>query len=169
MSSNLTQERLHSLLDYDPETGAFTWKVRRSGTARAGSIAGTIFSGGYLGIRVDGRAYKAHRLAFLWMNGVFPSDQVDHRNGVRDDNRWSNLREVTQAENQQNIGTARRHNRSSGLLGAWRHRDKWRSKIWFGGKQIHVGSFSTAEEAHAAYLKAKDELHPTHSRLRKKP
>jgi hypothetical protein len=98
----LTQERLRKLFDYNPTTGQFKRLVTVSGLAKAGMIAGTKTYDGYLQIGIDGKAYKAHRLAFLYMVGRFPRDQVDHKNGVRNDNSWANLRECSVFENHQN-------------------------------------------------------------------
>jgi hypothetical protein len=157
-----TAERVRELLDYNPETGIFTWKVFRAGKAVAGSVAGKINSHGYREIRVDGARIGAHRLAFLYVLGRLPKKQVDHKNGIRDDNRMENLREASTAENMQNLRKANADNKSSGLLGAswYGLTKKWQARIRVEGKQIHIGYFDTAEEAHAAYLKAKAELHP---------
>lgn len=155
----LTQARLKELLHYDPETGVFTW--------HNGKTAGGLSGHGYLKIQVRGRQYYLHRLAFLWVTGVWPAQEVDHINGVRDDNRWVNLREVGQLENQHNRAFAQRNN-SCGFLGvSWNKKYlAWQSKIMVAGKRVWLGYHPTAEAAHAAYLKAKDELHPTHQRLR---
>lgn len=159
-STELTQARLKELLHYDPDTGIFT-------RLASGCEAGLHDRDGYLKINVASRYYQAHRLAFLYMTGCFPEDQVDHIDGVRDDNRWVNLRSATSQENQHNNGGARKNSRS-GLVGAaWSSKKKlWRGVIMLARKQHHLGYHATPELAHAAYLKAKDELHPTHRRLR---
>ena len=156
----LTQARLKELVHYDPDTGVFTWRITQ-GRCKAGAVAGTRSTGDYWTIRVDRHRYSAHRLAFLYMAGKWPDDVVDHVNGMRNDNRWSNLREATRAENMQNMRRARVDNRV-GLLGAaWdKHANKWLARIKLNGKQRHIGYFATAEAAHAAYLTAKAELHP---------
>jgi hypothetical protein len=101
----LTQERLKEILHYDPETGMWTWiKERKYMNILVGSIAGTVKSNGYLYIGIDRKQYRASRLAFLYMTGKLPPDEVDHKNRVRLYNRWSNLRLVTHSENQQNKG-----------------------------------------------------------------
>src|SRR5690606_34614864 len=98
----LTQQRLKELLYYDPETGIFTRLVGRSGPrARAGDVAGSDNGKGYIRIYVDGRPYKAHRLAWFYMHGEWP-EEIDHRNGERADNRLSNLRPVTRQQNNLN-------------------------------------------------------------------
>ena len=163
---NLTQARLKELLHYDPETGIFTRLVARGGYP-AGSVAGAAHIAGYFSIIVDYKPYLAHRLAFLWMTGTLPEGDVDHINGARGDNRWLNLRTVTRQSNMHNIGGVPRHN-TSGLLGAsWDKRaGKWRGFITLNNLYVHLGHHPTPELAHAAYLKEKDELHPTHMRLR---
>ena len=90
----ITQSELKELLNYDPATGVFTWLVSR-GRVKASSVAGHVHSRGYIVIMVDGRRHLAHRLAFVYMTGTFPDDQVDHINEIKADNRWINLREAT--------------------------------------------------------------------------
>lgn len=152
----LTAERAGELLSYSPETGIFSRK-----SSRHGESVGFLNAHGYVCFRVDGKSYYAHRLAWLMVHGEWPAGQVDHINGLRTDNRICNLREATNAQNCQNIRSARHHSRS-GLLGASFHKGagKWRSTINVDCRQVHLGFFATAEEAHAAYLKAKAELHP---------
>lgn len=135
----LTQDQLKSILDYDPKTGLFTWKVKKSPRASAGSVAGSAHIAGYVEIGVDDHSYLAHRLAFLWMTGVFPSDQIDHINGVRDDNRWENLRAVSDQANKQNMKRPR--NNRSGVVGvSWFERTgKWRAYITVSDRQISLG------------------------------
>ena len=154
----ITQSRLKELLHYDPETGVFTWAVRRNGI-RNGGVAGGLDAKGYRKIGVDGRLYLAHRLAWLYVHGVWPQAQMDHRNGVHDDNRISNLREATNAQNSQN--RALHANNTSGFPGVtwfWQRR-KWMSQITFDGKRKGLGYFDDPEEAHEAYLAAKARLH----------
>lgn len=165
---NLTQARLKELLHYDPETGIFTWLViANNNKALVGTVAGSLNKPGYMMIGVDRKRYLAHRLAFLYMTGEWPSEQVDHINGERTDNRWCNLRAATEGENKHNIGGPPRTN-TSGYLGvSWdKSRGKWRAHIYLRNVQHHLGRFTTPEAAHAAYLAAKDKLHPTHRRLR---
>lgn len=159
MQDQLTQSRLKELLDYDPETGVFTQNGVRLGSNKG--------CNGYVRITIGRKSYRAHRLAFFWMNGAWPKLDVDHINGVRDDNRWRNLREVTRHENCCNIGGAKSNNKS-GFLGVSLKKStgRFQAQIYKAGKYVHLGYHPTAEAAHAAYLKAKDELHPTHQRLR---
>lgn len=166
--TNLTAERLRELLRYNPETGVFTWRVKR-GIALAGSIAGNKNRNGYVNIYVDNRPYRAHRLAWLYVYGSFPKQDIDHINGVRHDNRIANLRDVSTSHNMMNQRRARTDNKL-GLLGVHvrtperpHHKisKPYRAMIYVAGKRVNVGSFATAEEAHAAYLEAKRRLHPT--------
>ena len=146
----LTAEYLRSVLHYDQETGIFTWKVRTANRVKVGDIAGSQDGGGYLQIKLQSRLYLAHRLAWLHVYGEWPTDQIDHINRIRTDNRISNLREVTNKQNLQNAGKYS-HN-TSGHTGAyWDKRDsKWQAKIMHNRKQIHLGYFATIEEAIAA-------------------
>jgi hypothetical protein len=98
----LSADKLRTLLRYDPETGFFTWKATRRGCSPS-SNAGTVSKDtGYRIIVIDYRQYRAHRLAYLYMTGAWPAEEIDHRNGVRDDNRWVNLRHATVAQNCRN-------------------------------------------------------------------
>ena len=154
----MTPERLRELLHYDLETGAFVWLVNTK-RACAGSVAGCQNRHGYLRICIDGRSYQAHRLAWLYVYGAWPTDQIDHRNGVCDDNRLCNLREATAAENMQN----RRLNKdnTSGFMGvSWDKTNKtWLARIRINSKKLDLGRFSTPEAAHEAYVAAKARLH----------
>lgn len=159
--SDLTAERLRELLRYDSETGEFHWRGGE-GRPRKKTKAGCKDKDGYIRIKVDQRLYAAHRLAWLYVHGEWPKHTIDHKNCVRSDNRIENLRDITREANMQNVKSAPRSNKSSGLLGASWHKaaGDWRANIAVNGKKRHLGRFDTAEEAHAAYLKAKAELHP---------
>lgn len=113
-------------------------------------------SGRYHNIKLDKKLYTASRLAFLFMVGSFPTNVVDHINGDSYDNRWSNLRDCTANENQQNRLAMR-----PGFTGAHKHRNKFTAEIMANKTRYYLGSFNTVEEAHAAYMKAKQQLHTT--------
>ena len=142
----ITQERLQSLLTYDPDTGEFRWRVDRGSRAKAGRLAGSRNSEGYVHIQIGSVKHKAHRLAWLYTHGEHPAE-IDHINRVKDDNRIVNLRSVTHAQNGQN--QKRPKNNTSGHIGVDFHRrsGKWRARIKVDGKLRDLGYFETADEA----------------------
>jgi outer membrane protein assembly factor BamB len=147
--------RVQELLAYNPDTGVFVWKKTTSNRVKVGSVAGNM-SKGYREISIDGKTYRAHRLAWLLTHGRWPSVYLDHVNGNPDDNRLCNLREASTSENAWN---SRRHaDNRSGLKGATycrnRHHLPWQARICVNGKTKPLGWFATAEEAHRAYEKA---------------
>lgn len=162
MKPVLTQERLRALVDYDPLTGVFTSKVKRFFLA-PGDICGTRHSEGYFFIGIDGRRYFSHRLAVLYMTGVWPTSDVDHINGDRADNRWANLRTVSRSVNMQNQKRARSYakGRTSKYLGVSfdRSRNKWAAGIKVDGKYHYLGRFDSEEKAHEVYVQAKRKHH----------
>lgn len=136
----LTQARLKEILQYDPDTGIFTWLVNRKGTeTKAGEVAGGLDADGYTIIYIDNKQYKAHRLAWLYMEGYFPEYQIDHPKGKRTDNRWKHLRHVTNQCNSQNCCLSS-NNSSDFNEVSWVKRDKvWRAYVKLDGKQIPLG------------------------------
>lgn len=155
---DLTAETVWKLLDYDHQTGVMTRRVSTGLKSLQGMIAGTVTVHGYRAISLRGRSYFAHRLAWLYMTGEHPCGWIDHIDGCRTNNRWANLRDVTPQVNKQNLRKAHVDS-GTGLLGAYRHRDKFRSIIGLNGVKHWLGSFDTAEEAHAVYIEAKRRLH----------
>ena len=157
----LTQERLKQLLAYDPETGVFNWRVNRRPTIRIGDVAGCTRDG-YAIIKIDQCIYMAHRLAWLYVHGCWPTQDIDHINRVRSDNRLANLRECSRAENCQN--TAARFGNTSGHKGvSWvAKRQKWLAQIVIGGKNVNLGRYTTLEDAIAA-RRAAELDHYTHA------
>jgi hypothetical protein len=153
----LTQERLKELLKYDSETGMFYWLVSTSNRVKAGEPAGSI-SNGYRIIMVDKRAYRAHRLAWLYAFGSFPVNQIDHIDRDRLNNRICNLRQATNQQNSQNVSRPRSNNKS-GYLGVRKQGDKWVASIYMHGKKTHLGTHATPEAAHLAYVSAKKTHH----------
>jgi hypothetical protein len=147
----LTSERLRELLDYDPTTGTFVWKVGRRGHA-AGRVAGRIIArNGYHEIKIDQQYYRGHRLAWLYVYGEWPQG-LDHVNRVRTDNRIDNLRLATQSQNNANRAMPR-HN-TSGYKGVSYKARKWEASIAVRGRTIYLGRFGSALEASAVYQEA---------------
>lgn len=155
----ITQERLKELVSYNQETGDFVWISDNGTKAKAGQEAGRINFYGYSVICIDGRTYPAHRLAWLYINGDFPRNNIDHLNGVRSDNRIVNLRDVTQQINCQN------HRKQNGnkkeLIGACfdKATGKFKAQIMHKGVNFHIGRFDTQEQAHMAYVETKRSIH----------
>lgn len=155
--TTITHEQLKEAVRYAPETGEFIWLVKSTRT-RAGDIAGASYNG-YRFIKIRQKKYAAHRLAWFYVYGGWPQQDIDHINGDRSDNRIANLRDVPRSINAQNTRRARIDNRSSGLLGVTKIRGEWAAQIFVGGKNMRLGRFSKPEEAHEAYLSAKRQFH----------
>ena len=152
---------LRSILEYDESTGLFRWKVRRGKRGLVGSVAGSVQSNGYCHIQIDGRAYNAHRLVWLYFHSVWPIKAIDHINGVRHDNRICNLREATHSFNMQNQRRPSKNNKSGFLGVSWhKHSRKWQASIRAAAVCRHLGYFDAPELAYAAYVAAKRQLHP---------
>lgn len=162
--ADLTAARLRELIHYDANTGTITaLKDSVCGKGRVivkdGQQLGRQNDGGYVLITVLGKAYRAHRLAWMYTHGYMPSLQIDHVNGIRSDNRLDNLRPADQSLNSQNLRVARSDSRT-GMLGVVPNRKRWSAQIKVAGKTTHIGTFDTPEIAHLAYLDAKRRLHP---------
>lgn len=155
----LNAQRARELLSYDSDAGVLAWRITRGGHVCSGKPAGSL-TGRYIRIGIDGRGYRAHRVAWLIAHGAWPTGQIDHINGNRADNRLANLRDVSPCVNAQNQRAAHKRN-ESGLLGATFHAQsgRWRAQILHEGKNLTLGRFDTAEAAHGAYLAAKRNLH----------
>ena len=154
-------------LSYDSRTGLFKWKCRVAQHVLKGSKAGTLHKKtGYVRIKILGRSYKAHRLAWLIMYGSFPPDQIDHINGVKHDNRIINLRAVTPAENNRNRAFDIRN--KSGYTGIAYNKktNRWLARIGGNAKRVHLGYFDNLEDAVEARRIAEINYnyHPNHGR-----
>jgi len=148
--TGLTLERLKERLHYDPDTGLFTRK-QSVGASKAGSVVTYTFPGcGYIGIRIDGFLYYGHRLAWFYMTGRWPEGEIDHKDRVRPNNAFSNLREATPQQNRQNHGLQR--NNTSGVSGVtWCKRTKkWQASIVLKRKPIFLGRHPYLSDAVAA-------------------
>lgn len=156
-----TRAEIAEVLSYSAETGVFTWSSNRRGGARVGDIAGTVKRGGYVQINVLGRLCYAHRLAWLFATGAWPTGYIDHIDGNPSNNRIDNLRDVSAEENQQNQRRAHASNKSSGMLGVsmCKQTGRWSAKISVANKTKNLGRFDTADAAHQAYISAKRALH----------
>jgi len=152
----ITHSRALEAFEYDGCN--LVWRIKASRKTVIGTVAGSFDADGYVVVKIDGRRYPAHRLVWLYVKGEFPKGEIDHRNGVKADNRIGNLRDATHAENQQNQRRAHRNNKV-GLLGVTRYKGKPRATILVGGRQVFLGSFATEADAHHAYLTAKAKLH----------
>lgn len=149
-------DTLRGVLDYNPSTGVFVWKVRPSARTFVGDLAGNLTAGGYREVKFRRKSYLAHRLAWLYVYGVWPLETIDHINGNRLDNRIENLRDVTLSQNCQNKHRAKRTSRT-GLRGVsvTDKRSKFRAAITVAGKTKNLGSFDSPEKAHEVYMKHK--------------
>lgn len=143
-------EHLKKFVSYDPDTGLFTWLVDRY-RPRTGTIAGSYMSNGYVSIVIEQRAYLAHRLAWAFVTGTWPTADIDHHNRVKDDNRFANLRDATASQNGGNSRKSR-----AGLKGAYPSRTgrSWSARIMVNRTNIYLGTFRTEEAAHRAYCEA---------------
>lgn len=144
MKSDLTGSFLESRLTYNPLSGVFHYVIRPNRIKKAGDVAGWSDKDGYLRITLDHKDYLAHRLAWVWCYGVWPKYYIDHINHNPADNRIINLREATGAQNQANRGVSK--NNTSGFKGV-----RYYKKTGRWAAAIQIGTFNTAEEAHAAY------------------
>lgn len=161
--TDLTPDELRAVLDYNPATGVFVWRVNVRSRARAGSMAGYTRADRsgrrYRFIGLSGSKYLAHRLAWLYVHGHWPSNMIDHIDGNGLNNAIANLREATSAQNMHNRGAAA-HN-VSGFKGVTQDRRtlQWRANININGRQTYIGSFGTAEDAASAYASAAKQYH----------
>lgn len=156
----LNQTRLQEILNYDYKTGIFTYRVGRNNQIAIDTVAGSKMDIGYIRIVIDGKAYMAHRLVWLYLHGSLPELYIDHINGIRDDNRVSNLREVSRTTNNQNRTCLNRNN-SSGKMGVdfLKRSNKFRARLRVDGKEMHLGLFATESEAVEVWLCAKKQYH----------
>lgn len=161
--------RLSEILQYDPQTGLLHWKIRTrgyGGLILPGDVAGTL-KDGYVNLKIDGTFYRAHRLAWFMMTGDWlpPSQDIDHINGIRHDNRWTNLRLATRVENNRNAGM--RRNNKSGFRGVSFRKDtgKWHARITVDYQVILLGNYPTLEAAAAAREAAERKYFGAHSYL----
>lgn len=157
---NLTLQRVRELLDYDPETGIFKRKISTGSRSQAGMVVGSKpTTVGYGAIHIDGKLYYSHRLAWFYVHGKWPRDQIDHVNMDRIDNRISNLREATRAQNRMNESIKKSN--TSGYKGvSWsKEKTRWEARIMKDRKSTVIGYFDDPKDAHEAWKKKAAELH----------
>ena len=154
----ITQSELKEVLEYNPDTGVFIRVKSNSPSVKVGDVAGSYDYKGYIAIKINYKLYKAHRLAWLNMTGKFPENFIDHINHIKDDNRWVNLRDATGSQNQAN--QAKNKNNKSGYKGVtWNKKNKkWCATITYMRKSMHIGLYTTPQEASEAYRKKSIEL-----------
>lgn len=163
--NNISQEHIRNILSYNSDTGIFyRKKTSNNGRYKSGTIIGHKNIHGYMVIKILGKLRYAHRLAWLYIHGSFPSGQIDHINGVRNDNRIINLRVVNNLENHKN--QKKYSNNSSGITGVYwyeRYR-KWAAQITINGKVKYLGRFEEVDDAISARKAAEIEnaYHPNH-------
>lgn len=150
----LTQEQLKELLIYFPKEGYF---IRLP----LGNVAG-YYENGYIKLKINSKGYFAHRLAWLYMTGEMPKNCIDHINGIKDDNRFENLREATRSQNNLNVGIKK--NNTSGYKGVSAYKNKWRATGYLNKKSILLGYFDDKQEAHNAYIKFTEANHKDFAR-----
>jgi hypothetical protein len=155
---NVPVDRLRELFAYDPASGVMTWIKKTGHRAQVGAVAGSLNAGGYAVVRFDGVQSYVHRIAWALQTGAWPAGEIDHIDGARANNRWTNLRQADHTLNMQNLRRATRAS-STGLLGAQRHGDVFRSFIRVPGGKKYLGTFAAAIDAHNAYVTAKRDLH----------
>lgn len=157
MKGILTQERLKELLHYDPESGKFT-RLKAASNHVVGELAGWLTKDGYRLIKIDGKQYRCARLVFLYMTGRLPL-QADHVNRIRHDDRWANIREADNGQNNANKNIQR--NNTSGIkCASWdSRRNRWHVRVHIRGKQRHVGYFEDFELAELAAAEARNKAY----------
>lgn len=163
----ISQDELKHLLSYNPSTGEFRRRVARRGMARRGSIAGSPDKKGYLRIYIRGRTYKAHRLAWLYVTGRWPAGLIDHKDGNPANNRLSNLRVVTNAQNGHNRAPTLGRVGLKGVYHEVRVRSTsrpWRARITVNGRLRNLGTYHSKNAAVRAYNRAAKQLYGEYAR-----
>lgn len=165
MLSDLKASEVRALFTYDKDEGILRWRNAsgRHGRYPAGSRAGSPNADGYLQVRVNGQSYRTARLIWLYVTGEWPKHQVDHEDRNPANDKWENLREATQSQNKANSGKYKAEKASCSLKGVQavqkRKSIRYRAIATKDGVRRHLGYFDTPEQAHAAHLKASEELH----------
>jgi HNH endonuclease len=154
----VTRQLLLDVFDYNPDTGVFKWKQAIARKSKIGERAGSVSKHlGYRILRFANHQEYEHRMAWFYVYGRMPEGDIDHINGVKNDNRICNLREATRSKNMLNLLKPNKNNKT-GLLGVHRVGNRFASRITINGKTKHLGCFGTPEEAHKRYLEWKKHL-----------
>lgn len=157
----LSQEYLKSILDYNPISGLFVWRSRvndkRFNANFAGKVAGVLTKQGYIEIKISDKIYRSHRLAFLFITGEHPIDEIDHRDGNKSNNRFDNLRQANKIQNGQN--RRKYKNNTSGYKGIRKNGTKWAATIKINKIDKFLGNFNCPTAAHFSYCKAAKKYH----------
>jgi hypothetical protein len=154
-ASTLTQEYLKSILDYDLDTGIFTWKVSKANRTKVGDVAGWSYNG-YREIEINNKAYKAHRLAWLYVYGEMPKKLIDHIDGNRSNNKISNLREATYQENSENYKTPKTNKSGVKNVSWYKSLNKWVVSISIRKTKKTVGYYDDLELAELVAIEARN-------------
>jgi len=154
----LSHAELQRVLSYSPDVGVWRRRVPCGGN-KVGDVAGRVDPDGRTRIKINGRTYSAYRLAWFYMTGEWPPNQVDHKDGDPSNDRWDNLRLATQSQNKCN--GPRQRNNKSGYKGVSFKMDmgKWRAAIKANGKYHHLGYFCSPSLAHLKYRLAAVKYH----------
>lgn len=151
--------RLKQLLHYDSYTGVFTWLVQYNSRTVVGTVAGHFDGHGYRRVTIDGKIYRCGRLAWFYMTGQWPNGLIDHKDGDQANDVWTNLREASYSESTHNRNMPVGESKLRGVRRSSSNSQRWEARIAVGYQRITLGAFDTAEEAHAAYLVASENLH----------
>lgn len=145
--NNITQSELKNILIYNPKNGEFRRKISTNRNNKPNQLVGSLRKNGYISIFIKNKSYLAHRLAWLYMTGEWPTDQIDHVNHIRKDNKWLNLRAATSNQNQRNKSLSK--NNKSGFSGIYwcNKRSKWCAEIKLNNKKKHLGRFKNINDA----------------------
>ena len=152
--NDITVDYLKEILNYNPDTGVFTWVKRTTRSDLLDKKAGSPHSSGYISISIHNQKKLAHRLAWLYMTGIWPINHIDHIDGNRVNNAFNNLRDVTRSENLHNVHKAKKNSKTK-ILGVSAHQGKWRMQIMINGVKVRISGFDTPEKAAEAYQKTK--------------
>jgi hypothetical protein len=160
----LSQEYPTSILHYEPETGWFRWKKKIAQKVVVGRRAGGLRGDGYRLIKISGKRYYEHRLAWFYQTGSWPNNDIDHKNLNRCDNAWNNLRQATRSQNTSN--TKIRITNLSNYKGVTKKgKRSWQARIRVNGQDHYLGTFLSPELAHSKYCEAAQEFHAEFARF----